>query len=92
MEQIRQGANVGQNTDAARMAMYLPEIGVMNCPYFVDSPEEVAKLKKMPTVHNWLKTLEEKYGFKVLSFTWIQGFRHFMTNKPIKKPEDLKGS
>ncbi|MCX7720532.1 MAG: C4-dicarboxylate TRAP transporter substrate-binding protein [Dictyoglomus thermophilum] len=91
LEQIRQGANVGQNTDAARMAMYIPEIGVMNCPYFVDSPEEVAKLKKMPTVHNWLKTLEEKYGFKVLSFTWIQGFRHFMTNKPIKEPEDLKG-
>ncbi len=91
LEQIRQGANVGQNTDAARMAMYLPEIGVMNCPYFVDSPEEVAKLKKMPTVHNWLKALEEKYGFKVLSFTWIQGFRHFMTNKPIKKPEDLRG-
>lgn len=91
LEQIRQGANVGQNTDAARMAMYLPEIGVMNCPYFVDSPEEVARLKKMPTVHNWLKTLEEKYGFKVLSFTWIQGFRHFMTNKPVKTPEDLKG-
>uniref|UniRef100_A0A7C3RN38 DctP family TRAP transporter solute-binding subunit n=1 Tax=Dictyoglomus thermophilum TaxID=14 RepID=A0A7C3RN38_DICTH len=91
LEQIRQGANVGQNTDAARMAMYLPEIGVMNCPYFVDSVDEVAKLKKMPTVHNWLKTLEEKYGFKVLSFTWVQGFRHFMTNKPIRKPEDLKG-
>jgi len=91
LEQIRQGANVGQNTDAARMAMYLPEIGVMNCPYFVDSVDEVAKLKKMPTVHNWLKTLEEKYGFKVISFTWVQGFRHFMTNKPIRKPEDLKG-
>jgi TRAP-type C4-dicarboxylate transport system substrate-binding protein len=73
------------------MAMYIPDIGVMNCPYFVDSVEEVTKLKKMPTVHAWLKTLEEKYGFKVLSFSWVQGFRHFMTNKPIKKPEDLKG-
>lgn len=91
LEQIRKGANIGQNTDSARMAMYVPDIGVMNCPYFVDSVEEVAKLKKMPTVHNWLKTLEEKYGFKVLSFVWVQGFRHFMTNKPIKSPEDLKG-
>ncbi|MEN2983627.1 MAG: C4-dicarboxylate TRAP transporter substrate-binding protein [Dictyoglomaceae bacterium] len=91
LEQIRKGANLGQNTDSARMAMYVPDIGIMNCPYFVDSPEEVQKLKKMPTVHNWLKTLEENYGFKVLSFVWIQGFRHFMTNKPIKSPEDLKG-
>lgn len=91
LEQIRKGANIGQNTDSARMGMYVPSIGVMNCPYFVDSPEEVQKLKKMPTVHNWLKTLEEKYGFKVLSFVWVQGFRHFMTNKPIKTPEDLRG-
>ncbi|MCS7202373.1 MAG: C4-dicarboxylate TRAP transporter substrate-binding protein [Dictyoglomus sp.] len=91
LEQIRKGANLGQNTDSARMAMYVPDIGIMNCPYFVDSPEEVQKLKKMPTVHKWLKTLEENYGFKVLSFVWIQGFRHFMTNKPIKSPEDLKG-
>jgi TRAP-type C4-dicarboxylate transport system substrate-binding protein len=27
----------------------------------------------------------------VLSFSWVQGYRHFYTNKPIRKPEDLKG-
>ena len=28
---------------------------------------------------------------KILSFTFYDGPRHFMTNKPINTPEDLKG-
>ncbi|MEW6424744.1 MAG: C4-dicarboxylate TRAP transporter substrate-binding protein [Bacillota bacterium] len=91
IEQIRQGANVGQNTDSARLGNYVPEIAVMNAPYFVDSLEEVVKLNESPTVKAWLEKLEKEQGIKVLSFNWVQGFRQFVTNKPIRTPEDLKG-
>lgn len=91
IEQIRQGVNVGQNTDSARLGNYVPEIAVMNGPYFVNSIEEVKKLNELPTVKQWNEELAIEYGLKVLSFNWVQGFRHFMTNKPIKSPEDLKG-
>lgn len=100
LEQIRAGANIGQNTDSARMGMYVPEIAVMNAPYFINyfgakTPEEVldvlTKIKEAPTMQKWLKDLDEKFGFKVVSFKWVQGYRHFFTNKPIRKPEDLKG-
>jgi tripartite ATP-independent transporter DctP family solute receptor len=91
LEQIRQGANIGQNTDSARMGNYVPGIAVMNGPYFAETLEEVAKLRKAPTVVNWQEELAAKFGFKVLSFNWVQGYRHFFTNKPIKTPEDLKG-
>ncbi|NLG84346.1 MAG: TRAP transporter substrate-binding protein DctP [Firmicutes bacterium] len=91
LEQIRQGANIGQNTDSARLGMYVPDIAVRHAPYFVDSIEEVMKLRELPTVKKWLKEVEDKYGFKVLSFAWVQGMRHMVTNKPIRKPEDLKG-
>ncbi|HEY8542557.1 MAG TPA: C4-dicarboxylate TRAP transporter substrate-binding protein [Pseudothermotoga sp.] len=100
LEQIRAGANIGQNTDSARMGMYVAPIAVMNAPYFVNylgatTPEQaldaLTKLKQTPTMQKWLKELEEKYGFKVVSYMWIQGYRHFFTNKPIRKPEDLKG-
>ena len=91
IEQIRQGANVGQNTDSARLGMYVPAIAVMNAPYFVDSIDEVAKLRDLATVKAWQKELEDKHGIKILSFTWVQGMRHMVTNKPIKTPEDLKG-
>lgn len=100
LEQIRAGANIGQNTDSARMGMYVPDIAVMNAPYFINyfgakTPEEVmdvlTKVRQAPTMQAWLKDLEEKFGFKVVSFKWVQGYRHFFTNKPIRKPEDLKG-
>lgn len=100
LEQIRAGANIGQNTDSARMGMYVPQIAVMNAAYFIDfmgakTPEEVIetlkKIKESEVMKKWLSELEEKYGFKVLSFMWVQGYRHFITNKPIRTPEDLKG-
>ena len=91
IEQIKQGANVGQNTDSARLGMYVPAIAVMNAPYFVDNIDEVNKLKDSATVKAWMKELEDKHGIKIVSFNWVQGMRHMVTNKPIKTPEDLKG-
>lgn len=46
---------------------------------------------RMATVKKWLKELEDKHGIKVVSFNWVQGMRHMVTNKTIRKPEDLKG-
>jgi TRAP-type C4-dicarboxylate transport system substrate-binding protein len=73
------------------MGNYVPGIACMNGPYFAETIGEVEKLKKMPTVKGWLDELANKYGFKVLSFGWIQGYRHFFTHKPVRTPEDLKG-
>jgi tripartite ATP-independent transporter DctP family solute receptor len=91
LEQIRQGANIGQNTDSARMGNYIPGIAIMNGPYFAENLEEVAKLQKSPTLKGFHDELANKFGIKVLSFAWVQGYRHFFTNKPIRTPEDLKG-
>ncbi len=91
IEQIRQGVPVGQNTDAARMGNYVKDIAVMNGPYFVESIEEVLKLNDLPIVKQWIDRLANEFGIRVLSFNWVQGYRHFMTNKPIRRPEDLRG-
>jgi TRAP-type transport system periplasmic protein len=91
IEQIRAGANIGQNTDSARMGNYVPGIAIMNGPYFAENLDEVAKLRNSPTVKGFLDELANKHGLKILSFSWVQGYRHFFTNKPIKTPEDLKG-
>ena len=91
IEQIRQGANVGQNTDSARLGNYVPDIAVMNAPYFVETLEEVEKLNTLDTVKGWNEQLGKEHGIKILSFQWVQGLRHMVTNKPIYKPEDLKG-
>ena len=91
LEQIRAGANIGQNTDSARMGMYVPGIACLNGPYFAENLAEVVKLTKAPTIKAFHDELANKHGMKVLSFSWVQGYRHFFTNKPIRSPEDLKG-
>jgi TRAP-type transport system periplasmic protein len=91
IEQIRLGANIGQNTDSARLGNYVPGIAVMNGPYFAESLVDVEKLSQSPTVQGWLDELASEQGIKVVCFDWVQGKRHFFTNEPIRKPEDLAG-
>jgi len=92
IEQMRQGASIGQNTDSARLGTYVKSMAVMNGPYFAETLDEVAKLAKAPSVMKWQEELAEKSGLKVVCFDWVQGYRHFFTNKPVKKPEELAGS
>jgi TRAP-type C4-dicarboxylate transport system substrate-binding protein len=92
IEQIRQGANIGQNTDSARLGNYVPGIAIVNGPYFVDTKEEAFALtEKSPTMRGWLDELANNHGIKVVCFDWVQGQRHFFTKKPIRTPADLSG-
>ncbi|TWH47270.1 C4-dicarboxylate TRAP transporter substrate-binding protein [Sporomusa sp. KB1] len=91
IEQLRQGAPLGLSTDSARLGMYVPEIAVINAPYFLDSIDDVAKLKELFTIKQWAKELEEKYGIKIVSFNWVQGPRHMVSNRPIRNPGDMQG-
>lgn len=90
LEQAKQGVNVGHNTDSARLGMYVKELAVMNGPYFVETLEEVEKLKESETLQKYIDEVE-KYGLKVISYNWVQTLRHFFTNVEIDKPEDLRG-
>ena len=90
LEQAKQGVNIGHNTDAARLGMYVEEIAVMNGPYFVENLEEVEKLKNSKTLQSYIDEVE-KYGLKVISYNWVQTLRHFFTNVEIDHPGDLKG-
>ncbi|NNM71487.1 TRAP transporter substrate-binding protein DctP [Enterovirga sp. DB1703] len=91
IEQMRQGAAIGQNTDAARLGNYVKSIAVLNGPYFATSLEDVEKLGKAPTIVKATDELARQHGLKVVCFDWVQGYRHFFTNKPIRKPADLAG-
>src|SRR5690606_16967444 len=64
IEQIRQGANIGQNTDSARLGNYVPAIAVMNGPYFAESLEQVWKLTDSATVKKWQDELANQHGLK----------------------------
>jgi len=91
IEQAIQGVNVAVNTDAARMGQYVKDFSIFMMAYFVDNYDEGYAVTQTETFKNWEKELEEKHGIKILSFSFYDGPRHFMTNKPINTPDDLKG-
>jgi tripartite ATP-independent transporter DctP family solute receptor len=91
IEQMRQGANIGQNTDSARLGNYVPGIAVVNGPYFVQSLDDVEKLYESPTMQRFMDELAADHGLKVVCFDWVQGYRNFFTNEEVKAPADLDG-
>ena len=91
IEQMRAGANLGYNTDSARLGTYVPEISVFNGPYMLSSEEEVRKAAELDCVKEWEQELADEYGIKVLSFAYIQGPRNIISNKAVYKPSDLSG-
>jgi len=91
LEQAIQGANVAVNADAARMGQYVKDFSILMMGYFADSYEECAKVTETETFKGWTDTLSKDHGIKVLSFTFYDGPRHFMTNKAINTPADLNG-
>lgn len=89
-EQAKMGANVAVITDAGRMASLVKEVGILGAPYIADNYEQARKIATSDLAKDWSTKLEA-FGYKILAFNWFQGTRHFLTNKPIKTPADLKG-
>lgn len=91
IEQALVGVNVAVLTDGGRMANYVKEIGIIGMLYIADNYDEVRAITESPTFQSFFEELEKENGIKVLSFNWYDGARHFLTNKPVRTPEDLKG-
>ena len=62
IEQMRMGANIGHNTDFARLGNYVPEVAVFNGPYMLESMDDVKKAQQLDCVKEWEKRLEEEFG------------------------------
>ena len=90
-EQAKMGANVGSVTDPGRLAEMVHELGIMLAPYVADSYDELRTISLSKPWKEWEEELAQEHRLRILSFNWYQGARHLLTNKPITKPEDLKG-
>ncbi|KUK14494.1 MAG: TRAP dicarboxylate transporter, DctP subunit [bacterium 42_11] len=91
LEQAVMGGEVCVNTDAGRLGVWVKEIGILLCPYLTDSIEDWMRLLKSDLAKEWYDKVAKERGLVVLAFNWYAGARHFLTKKPIYKPEDLEG-
>lgn len=89
-EMIRQGANVMNITDPGYLSDFVPDVGVLNGPYLIKTPQDYEKLLASP----WFKTIEQKLeaaGFKLIMANGYFGQRELISDKPVRKPEDMAG-
>lgn len=91
IEQAKEGANVAALVDSGRLADYISEMGILTAPYVVDDYDEAKAITDSELFEEWNNQLKEQEGLDILAFDWYQGDRHFITKKPVEKPEDLKG-
>lgn len=91
LEQIRQGSNVGWQTDPARLGNYVNEFSVLYAPYFLENLDEVKKLLHSKAIGEWIQKLEDKYKIKVISYAYVQGYRNVLSNKLGKNPTEFQG-
>jgi tripartite ATP-independent transporter DctP family solute receptor len=87
-EMIRQGANVMNITDPGYLSDFVPDVGVLNGPYLIKTPQEYDKL----LASAWFKGIENKLeaaGFKLIMANGFFGQRHVIAGKAVRKPEDM---
>ncbi|MBR1918055.1 MAG: C4-dicarboxylate TRAP transporter substrate-binding protein [Spirochaetales bacterium] len=92
LEQIKQGSNVGWQTDPGRLGNYVNEFSIFYMPFFLEGGmADVEKLLKSAEVKSWCEKLEKEHHIKVISYAWVQGNRSIMANKIAKSPSELSG-
>ena len=90
LEQGMNGAGVIVASDPARIASYVPEVGILMMPYLFDDYAQLDKLMETDLYKGWYDQLKEK-GVVLLTNNCLTGWRNWVSNKEINKPEDLKG-
>lgn len=91
MDQALAGANVAAFTDAARLATFTPELGIIGAPYVFASYEEADRFTSSDVFAEWAEQLREDSGYVTLAFNWYQGPRYLLTQVPIESRADMQG-
>ncbi len=89
-EQAMSGVAVIAASDPSRLAAYAPGIGILMMPYLLDDYSQLDNLMETDLYKSWCEELRAK-GLVLLTNNGLTGWRNWVTNKPISKPEDLSG-
>lgn len=90
MEQGMNGVGILVASDPSRLAAYAPGIGLLMMPYLLDDYAQLDNLMETDLYKGWVEELRGK-GIVLLTNNCLTGWRNWVTNKPISKPEDLNG-
>lgn len=91
VDMCRLGSVQGATINAGGMGLLYPEISVLSCPFLFRDLEHYTKVVKGPIGKELSEKMVKRTGLRPLTMNWYWGSRHITTNKPIYRPENLKG-
>ncbi|MGE6376976.1 C4-dicarboxylate TRAP transporter substrate-binding protein [Peribacillus muralis] len=90
LEQATMGSNVITMVGYDFLMDYVPDTGIMNAPYLVESFDELLYLTTTDWFDEIKSDLHEK-EISIVSTNTVYGERHLLSNQKVSLPEDLKG-
>jgi len=75
---------------AAMFSQWAPRLSIMEAPYLFRDVNHMVKAIKSPVGQEMVDELATKRGLRSLGVVYY-GVRHLTANKPVNKPEDVKG-
>ncbi len=90
IEAVVFGSQAMATEGAAMFSQWSPRLSIMEAPYIFRDVEHMYKVMKGPIGQEMQEELVAKRGLRSLGVLYY-GVRHLTTNKPVTKPEDVKG-
>lgn len=90
LEQVASGALDMSIAGPSFLGVWHEPAAVLDGAYLFESVDHFAKTIEGPIMQKVYDDLKQESGLQVLS-GWYYGTRHVTSNKPISKPEDMKG-
>ncbi len=89
-QNIQSGLIAGTVDPTASLTNFVPQFGVLDLPYLVQTPDQAFKLLEGPVVEKELTARAPAAGFHVVHY-WEITFRNVYTRTPVSGIADLKG-
>ncbi len=90
IEAVIFGSQAMATEGAAMFSQWSPRLSIMEAPYIFRDVDHMYKVMKGPIGQEMQDELVAKRGLRSLGVLYY-GVRHLTANKPVTKPEDVKG-
>ena len=91
LNQVRRGIIQMSDASEGNYASIYKDIQILSMPYLFPDEQTAWKLLDGPIGTRMAEDIRNKTGIRVLGWWESGGFKHYSSNRAIRKPDDMKG-
>ena len=90
-EQVDLGAEIIILADPGYLSNFMPDFGVLNGPYLLDTPADFQKLIESEWSAGMVDELRETTNLELLTLNWFFGDRNVISDRAVRTQADFEG-